>query len=134
MNLLYDRGRQSFLEGGIAWLTDNIKAILIDTGTYTPNFTTDQFRSDIPGGAQVSTSPNFTSKTSTAGVADADDITFTAVPATSVEAVVLFQDTGTAATSRLIAYLDSVTGLPATTNGGDVIIQWSNGPNKIFKL
>lgn len=31
---LYDKGRQKFLEGGIAWLTDTIKAIVVDVTQY----------------------------------------------------------------------------------------------------
>ena len=69
-----------------------------------------------------------------AGVADAADTTFTSVSGDTVEAIVLYKDTGDAATSPLIAYIDTATGLPLTPNGGDVTITWDNGANKIFKL
>ena len=80
---LYDKGRESFLLGQIAWGTDAIKCVLLDTGVYTPNMATDQFLSDIPVGARVATSPNLAGKTSAAGVADADDVLFTAVTGAS---------------------------------------------------
>lgn len=37
---------------------------------------------------------------------------------------------------RLIAFVDQTSGvaLPITPNGGDIIITWDNGANKIFKL
>lgn len=133
-NALYDLGRESFLKGEISWNTNNIKAVLVDTGLYTPNLATNQFLSDIPVGARVSTSPNLTGKTTAAGVADADDVTFTAVTGATVEAVVLYQDTGTASTSRLIGYIDTATGLPVTPSGGDISVVWDSGANRIFKL
>lgn len=131
-NALYDLGRQKFLEGSIAWLTDNIKCVLVDAGVYTVNLATDEFLSIIP--SVVATSSNFSTKTSTAGVADADDITFTAVTGAQSEALVIYKDTGSAATSPLIAYIDTATGLPVTPSGGNITVGWSNLTNRIFKL
>lgn len=136
-NALYALYRQKCLEGGssrVVWLTDDIKAVLVDTGAYTPNLATHEFLSDIPGGARIATSANLSNKTSTAGTADADDVTFTAVTGATIEAVVLYKDTGSAATSPLIAYIDTATGLPVTPGGGDIVIRWSAGTNRIFTL
>lgn len=134
-NALYDKGYEGFLDGSIDWDTDNIKAVLVDTGAYTVDLGADKFLSDIPGGAVIATSGNLASKTVAAGVADAADLTFTAVTGTSVEAVVIYKDTGVAGTSRLIAYVDTATlGLPVVPNGGDVTITWSNGADRIFRL
>ncbi|CQA05857.1 Bacteriophage protein [Mycobacteroides abscessus] len=52
----------------------------------------------------------------------------------SGEAVVIFKDTGTAGTSRLIFYLDTASGLPVTPNGGDINIKWNDGTDKIGRL
>lgn len=60
---------------------------------------------DINAGA-VGTDQTLASKTVTAGVADAADATFTSVTGNSVEALILYKDTGTPSTSRLIAFLD----------------------------
>ena len=133
-NALYDRGRQSFLEGGLAWLTDTIRAVLVDTGLYTVNLATHQFLSSVPVGARTAVSPALGSKTSTAGVADAIDALFSAATGNQSEAVVLYKDTGTDATSAIIAYIDTATGLPVTPNGGDITVTWDNAANKIFKL
>lgn len=137
---LYDKGRESFLSQNpaIDWDTDTIKVCLVRS--YTQNLSTHQYLSDVTGGGGgtiVATSSALSSKTVTAGVADAADITFSAVASgSSCAALVIYKDTGTASTSPLIAYLDSaaVTGLPVTPNGGDITVTWDNGSNKIFKL
>jgi hypothetical protein len=52
---------------------------------------------------------------------DADDFTLPTVSGVSIEALIAYVDTGSAATSRLVGYWDTgVTGLPLTPNGGDV--------------
>lgn len=133
-NALYDKGREGFLDGSIDWDTNTIKVVLVDTADYTVNLTSHQFLSDVPALARVATSPALTGKTVAAGVADAADVTLTAVTGDPCEALIIYQDTGVEATSRLIAYIDTATGLPVTPNGGDITIAWDNGANKIFKL
>lgn len=131
---LYDKGREGFLDGSIDWDTDTIKAVLVDAADYTADLAAHDFLDDVPAGARVATSAALTSKTVAAGVADAADVTLSAVTGDPSEAIIIYKDTGSAATSRLIAYIDSGTGLPVTPNGGDITIQWDNGANKIFKL
>ena len=133
-NALYDKGRQRFLEGQFNWLTDTIKAFLVDTAAYTANMAVHEFLSDVGSSARIAGPVTLTAKASTGGAADAADITFASVAGPSIEALVLYRDTGTEATSPLIAYIDQATGLPITPNGGDIIVTWDNGPNKIFKL
>lgn len=133
-NALYDAGREAFLDGTISWSTDNIKVVLVDNALYTVNLNTDTALSDIAAGARVATSGNLGTKTVTAGVADAADITFSAVSGAVSEALVIFQDSGVESTSTLIAYIDTATNLPVTPNGGDITVQWDSGANKIFKL
>lgn len=133
-NALYDLGREGFLAGDISWRDDDIKAVLIDVADYTVDLAAHDFLDDIPAGARVATSGNLASKTVTAGVADAADITFSTVTGDPSEAIVLYQDTGVAGTSRLIGYIDTATGLPITPSGADIIVSWSNGASKIFKL
>lgn len=133
-NALFDKARQRFLEGQFNWNTDTIKAVLVDTGTYSPNLSAHEFLSDVSTGARIATSGAFTGKTTAGGAADANDITFTSVTGASIEAIMLYKDTGTDATSPLIAYIDTATGLPITPNGGDIIVTWDNGANRIFRL
>lgn len=106
MNRLYGKGKEAILAGAIDWVNDDIRAILIDTGDYTPNFSTDDNLDDIPSGGRVGTSVALTGKSSTLGVLDADDVTFSSVTGDSVEAVVLYLHTGTESTSKLIGYFD----------------------------
>ncbi len=131
-NRRYLKGQQAFLEGSVAWLTDNIKAVLVSAG-YTPNTATDQFLSDI-GANIVATSANFSGKTSNGGTADATDLTFPAVSGALVQYLVIYKNTGVFATSPLIMLVDTAVNLPLTPNGGDIVVQWDNGTDKIFTL
>ncbi len=132
-NALYDKGREAFLLGSINMSSDTIKAALIDTGTYTVNLATHDFWDDASAGV-VGTPVTLGSKTTTAGVFDAADSTFTAVTGATVEAIIIYKDTGTPSTSPLIAYIDTGTGLPVTPSGGDIVVAWDSGASKIFRL
>lgn len=132
---LYGKGREGFLDGSIDWDTDDVRAVLTDTGTYTVSIDVDTYLSDVTAGARIAVSAALSSKTVTLGVADAADVTFSAVTGASIEAIVIYKHTGTASTSRLICYIDTASaGLPVTPNGGDITVTWDNGANKIFKL
>lgn len=133
-NTLYDFARQRFLEAQINWMTDTIKVLLVDTGAYTPQTSVHQYLSDIPTSARIAGPVTLTAKATTGGAADAADVTFPTVSGASIEAIVIYADTGTDSTSPLIAYIDTATGLPITPNGGDIIVTWDNGTNKIFKV
>lgn len=133
-NALYDKGREGFLDGSIDWDTDDIRVILVDTADYTVDLATHDNLDDVPAAARVAVSGSLAGKTKTNGVADANDVTFSAVSGDPSEALVIYKHTGTESTSRLIAYIDTATGLPVTPNGGDINVQWDNGANKIFKL
>jgi hypothetical protein len=133
-NTLYDYARQRFLEGQLNWLTDTIKVYLVDTGAYTPQTAIHQYLADIPLSARIAGPVTLTSKSTTGGAADAADCTFTSVSGATIEALVICKDTGSEATSPVIAYIDTATGLPITPNGGDIIVTWDNGTNKIFKV
>lgn len=133
-NTLYDFARQRFLEAQINWMTNTIKVILVDTDAYTPQTSIHQYLSDIPTSARIAGPVTLTAKATTGGAADAADCTFPSVSGASIEAIVIYADTGTESTSPLIAYIDTATGLPITPNGGDIIVTWDNGTNKIFKV
>ena len=123
-NVLYNKAKESFISQNpsIDLDTDTIKVALVDTGTYTFS-AAHQYYSSVTG--VVGTPATLASKTITNGVFDAADVTFTAVTGASVEALVVYKDTGSAATSPLIAFIDTGTNLPVTPNGGDITIQWN---------
>ena len=133
-NALYDLGREGFLGGDIDWDANNIKVTLVDAADYTRDLATHDFYNDITAGGRVATSSNLTTKTKTAGVADADDITFSTVTGDPSEYLIGWADTTVESTSRLIFCIDTATGLPVTPNGGNIVVAWDSGANRIFKL
>jgi len=118
-NVLYPKAKEAFIGGDLALDTDNIKAVLVDTATYTYSAAHD-FLDDIPAGERVATSANLTTKTITDGTFDSDDLVFTSVTGDPSEALVLYQDSGAEGTSRLIAFIDTATGLPVTPDGTNI--------------
>jgi len=131
-NALYSKAKEAFLNGSINMVANTITIALIDTGVYTYS-ATHQFRNEVSNSAVIS-STTLANKTITNGVFDADDATFSSVTGANCEALLIFQDTGVQSTSRLIAYIDSATGLPILPNGGDISVAFSSGSSKIFAL
>lgn len=118
---LYPKYLESELSAGINLTSDTIKCCLVDTGTYTYS-AAHQFRSSLTGVAG-GTHATLGSKTVALGVFDAADTTMTAVTAgASVEAAVLYKDTGNVNTDNLIAYIEFASFTP---NGGDLLLTWS---------
>lgn len=132
---LFDSAREAFLAGDLSWRDDDIRAILIDAADYAVDLASHNFLDDVAAGARVSTSGSFTGKTIAAGVADANDLTFSLVSGDPVEAVLIYcHDGGADSARRLIAYIDTAVGLPVIPNGLNITLAWSNGANRIFKL
>lgn len=132
-NSLYDFGREAFLAGTIDWDAANIKIVLIDAADYTVNLATHNALDDVAAAAREETSGNLASKTTTAGVADAADVTFVGTTGDPCEQIIGYEDSGTESTSELIFNIDTAGGLPVTL-GGDVTVQWDSGSSRIFKL
>jgi len=72
------------------------------------------------------------SKTGSAGTLSAANTVWTSVSGGQAAYIVLYKDTGSAATSPLIGLIDTATGLPVTPNGGDITAAWSGG--QVFTL
>lgn len=141
MSFIYDLALQGFMVGSFDLATANIKLALVQisgSGTpYTANQATDQFLSIIPSGAIAARSANLTSKTVTNGIFGAANTLFSTVTFSEpCGAMVLFIDTGTDATSPVIAYLDSAnySGLPVTPAGTNITVSFSATGNLIFSL
>lgn len=132
-NSLYDLGRESFLTAAFSWTVATFKIYLIDSGAYTFSAAHNHL-DQVAGASRIAGPVTLASMTATGGAADAADVTFTAVTGVSCEALLIYQHTGTESTSVLIAYIDTATGLPITPNGGDIIVQWDNGSNRIFRI
>lgn len=124
-NALYPKWKQALLE----FTTNNdldgqtVKVALVSSGyTYSSSH---QYYSSVSG-STVGTPQTIGSKTFTDGVFDGADVTFTAVTGSQVVSLVIYIDTGSAATSPLVAFIDTgVTNLPVTPNGSDISITWN---------
>jgi hypothetical protein len=129
-NALYPLWKQELLKGTTntdldQTGTNGVYAALVDTGTYTYS-ASHQYYSSLSGIG--GTPQEITTATQVNGTFDGDNVTFTAVAGTvSYEAIVLYRkNAGANTTWALIAYIDtSVTGLPVTSNGGDITISWN---------
>ena len=132
-NAVYPKAKKAILDADIDLLVDTIKIVLCDN-SITYNAAHD-FLDDIPSGDRVATSAALASKTTTDGAFDAADVTFTALSGSTVTSWILFKDTGTASTSNLIAFFDTVSGggaLSFTPNGGDFTLSF--GASGIFTI
>lgn len=128
---VYPKGAEKMWAGSINFSSDDIKVALMPS-----SYVYDAAHEFLPDvGAVIGTAQALASRTVTGGVFDADDANFGALASGStIGSVVLYKDTGTAATSPLIARVTDVLGLPLATNGGGLVLQWSNGAARIFSL
>ena len=132
-NQLFNPGREGFLDGSIDWDTNDQRVMLVKSAYIFS--AAHKFLSDITAGNDNGRSAALTAKTVTDGVADAADTTLTATAAAACNALVIFQHTGVDATARLIAYIDTSTGLPFTPAASMAVsVAWNNGADRIFKL
>jgi len=132
-NALYGKGKEKLLTAAVNFSSETIKAALVSTA-YSPNLSTDEFYTTISPHV-LGTPQTLGTKSILLGVFDAADSLFEAVLAGStVKAVVLYKDSGLAGTSPLLTYIDTITGFPLATNGGDIQIVWDSGAYKIFSL
>lgn len=146
-NALYPKFKEALLNPGIDLINGYIgsggagapsavtlKAVMV-TSAYTYN-AAHQFASSLAG--QTGTPQTLTSKAGPLGVFNAASLVFPTVTAGStVVGIVLYLDTGTPSTSRLVAFIDTLSGSTAmslATNGGDTTINWDTAANKIFAL
>ena len=130
-NKLYPLGAQKLLSGQINMAADTLKLVLLPA-TYTFS-SAHEFMSDV--GTAVGSAQTMTGKSVAGGVFNADDTEFATVAAGStVTFAAIFKDTGNPTTSPLIFFVDTLTGFPMATNGGDITVKWDDGALKIFSL
>ena len=124
-NALYPKWKEQLLQ---FTTNNNLSAGTVKVALVTAGYTyssTDQFYSSVTASA-VGTPQTIGSKTFTNGVFDGADVTYTTVTGSQVVSLVIYVDTGVAATSPLVAFLDTgITNLPVTPNGGDISITWN---------
>lgn len=127
---VFARAKQDWLDGNLDLNNGDVRMLFIDAADWVPNYATDDFLNDVTGAARIGTATALASKTVTGGVFDAADTTMTAVTGDPFEQILLYLHTGTDSTSNLIACIDA----SGTPNGGDWLVQWDNGPSKIFRI
>ena len=140
-NAVYPKAKEGFLDGSIDLDTAVVKVALVRGYTYSSSH---EFVSDVTGasGTLHATSAALTSIDVTNGVLDAADVMFT-TPATNANqhSLLIFQSSDeaggadvAASSQRVIAWIDTGTGVPIIPAGGDINVVWDTGPNKIFSL
>ncbi len=137
-NDLFSTARDAFLGGEIDWadggVTVTVAALsstLDSTDLATMGFADEL--SDVEDTATVSGRAILSG-----GIADADDTSFASVGVgVTIVAIAIYLDTGTPATSQLIAYADTnddSTPMSRTSTGAAIPLLWSNSTNRVFRL
>jgi hypothetical protein len=127
---IYPKYKQALLDGDTNIdINDGTVKVALSTAAYN---SAHDFYDDVSA-STVGTPQTIANTTVTNGLFDGDNVTYTAVASGStVTALIIYIDTGSAATSRLVAFIDTVTGFPLSTNGGDVTVSWN--ASGIFQL
>jgi hypothetical protein len=131
-NAIYTNAKNLMLTAGLDLSVVPITAVLVDAADYVFSDAHTSL-ADVPAIGRLASAP-LTTIVVAGNVFDADNILLNNVSGDVAEAVILYHDTGVEATSSLIAYIDTGTGLPVTPTGADIVITWDNGENKIFAL
>ena len=134
-NFIYGKAKEALLNGQFNVSSDTLKVLLV-TQSYVPNQNVDQFVSNISNSHIKVRTGALSGVTSTLGVLDASNLTYSNYDGTSFHALVIYKDTGSDNTSRLLAYIDSANGIPflGINETTDITINWSNGSSKIISL
>lgn len=134
-NEMFPLSRQAFADGELDFTGDDWRvALMSDAYVYDEGH---EFYSDVTADA-LAISANITGKSNVFGVCDASDVTFPAVAGGDViGSIILYQWTGSDATSRVVIFYDTLATaemISVSTDGLDVIVRWSNGSTKMFRV
>lgn len=124
-NALYNEGKRALLNKEVDYDTDTLTVALVKN-TYTFNQSHTNVTTHITSHVEATTTLAGV-VVSAAGVVSATNPVFTGVAAAvAISAVVIYKGT------TPLVFVDTGTGFPFTTSGGDVEISWSG--SGIFKL
>lgn len=138
-NFLFKDSEEDIKNGVIDLLQDNISVVLLgndpDKDAFTP-VKSNQFLSDVPQENIITKPISLQNKSFKNLVFDAADIKFISVRyGSAVSGVLIYAKADSPESSRLISYIVSAVNLDnMRTNGGDIIVTWDDGTNKIFKV
>ena len=111
-------------------LVSSIQTRNLQTTYFTPD-KDNKFLSEIPE-INISSEPvELKNKSFENYVFDAEDIYFPCICGNDITGILIYQG---CKNHRLIAFIDKAYSLPAIPNGGDIIVTWDNGTNKIFDM
>lgn len=131
-NAIYPAFRNAVLSPGVDLVTATVKAALVTVTSGSTNYTysaAHQYFSDVAAGSILAAGVALSGKAVSAQAFTAASVVWPSVAingAKKGDAIILYIDTGTPATSRLIGYIDTATGLPATPTGQDITLNWSS--------
>lgn len=138
---VYPKALEGFIKGAIDLDTAVIKAALVRSYTYSASH---EFMSDVTGGGGGTVNASSAALgtiTVASGVFDAADTTITTTASATNHILIVYQSSAVtggadvaAGSQRLVAFIDTGTGLPIQPGTGDVSVTFDNGTNKIFKL
>lgn len=121
-NVLYPTYKSVAISPGLDLVTGStLKACLV-ASTYTYS-AAHQFFSSVTG--VVAAGVALTTKTVSAGSLNAASVVWPSVTGATGTAIIIYNDTGTAGTSQLVAYMDTETGLPVVPNGANITVNFS---------
>ena len=131
-DVIYNSFKAYIMDGSLDLDTDDIQVALV-TSSYTADQDAHEDFADITnevvgtgytaGGADLANEAVTIDDTDNEGVFDADDVTWSSSTITA-RAAVVYYNTGTAATSLLICYIDF--GSDKSSSSGDFTIQWNS--------
>lgn len=131
-NAIYDLFKESSMEKSLfaALGTGPVKVVAVDTTGGTPYTFSQahQFLSDIVAGSRRFTSGNMASLAVSGKNFDADNLVpafASAAAGAAFEAIILYIDSTVEATSDLIIFIDTATGLPMTPDGNNINVNWN---------
>jgi hypothetical protein len=127
INAVYPSALDAFLSGQINYPADTIKVVALRP-SYAYDATHDTL-ADVPFAARIATA-TLPAKAIAGGAATAAAVAITPLTGDVIGALVVYQDTGVEATSRLIAYLgqrSDLVPISVLTNGQTITISWPNG-------
>lgn len=134
MNDLYPKARSAFARGEINWEGDDFLLLALQGATYDE---TAEFADELDG-TTVDSAAMAGMAVLEGGVCDADNTTLTGVAVgETVEALVVVKDTGSLATSPVVAWIDTnddTTPISVEGDGSAITINWSEAANRVFRL
>lgn len=115
----YNSALQAAFDGsGVDLSTADVRVAFVDSG-YTADLTDggDEYLSDVKAAGTVLTTSDLSNVSWSTRVLDADDPTITDPGSGEATQAVVYIDTGTDSTSRLLGHTDTASGLPLTFDG-----------------